>query len=96
MNNWRENYNTSNTPKIIGGITKNCTEMGKALYENIVTQMIPVTSTETAEMVKLLENTFRAINIGLANEMKLICDKLNIDVHNVIESMMLLRKPDIL
>ena len=81
-----ENYNTSNTPKIIGGITKNCTEMGKALYENIVTQMIPVTSTETAEMVKLLENTFRAINIGLANEIAIMCEKLGVNVWEVIDA----------
>ena len=57
-------YNTSNTPKIIGGITDQCTKIGHTLYSTIVKTIVPVTSTETAEMVKLLENTFRAINIG--------------------------------
>ncbi|MBT4370781.1 MAG: nucleotide sugar dehydrogenase, partial [Candidatus Marinimicrobia bacterium] len=63
-----EKYKTANTPKILGGITPNCGEMGEFLYETIVEQVVRVSSPETAEMVKLLENTFRAINIGLANE----------------------------
>ena len=61
-------YNTKNTPKIIGGITEKCSEVGKELYSKIIEDVIVVSSTETAEMVKLLENTFRSVNIGLVNE----------------------------
>lgn len=77
-------YKTKNTPKVIGGITKKCTEIAKALYEQIIDTVVPVYSTESAEMVKLLENTFRSINIGLANEMALMCDKLGVDVWEII------------
>ena len=70
-----EIYNTSNTPKVIGGITDKCSEVGKELYSKIIKEIVVVSSTETAEMVKLLENTFRAINIGLANGyLKMIID----------------------
>ena len=79
-------YNTRNTPKIIGGVTPECTALAKQLYENVVERVIPVSSTRSAEMVKLLENTFRAINIGLVNEIAIICDKLGIDVWEVIEA----------
>ena len=79
-------YNTSNTPKVIGGITENCTKIGKLLYEKIITSIVPVSSTETAEMVKLLENTFRAINIGLANEVAIMCEKLGINAWEVIDA----------
>ena len=79
-------YNTSNTPKIIGGITKKCSEIGKTLYSKIIKEVITVSSTETAEMVKLLENTFRAINIGLANEVAIMCEKLGINVWEVIDA----------
>ena len=79
-------YNTSNTPKVIGGITKACTKIGSALYENIVDKVVEVSSTETAEMVKLLENTFRAINIGLANEVAIMCEKLGVNVWEVIDA----------
>tara|TARA_Y100001970_G_C14244371_1_gene867043 strand:+ start:779 stop:2083 length:1305 start_codon:yes stop_codon:yes gene_type:complete len=81
-----ENYNTSNTPKVIGGITKNCSTVGKLLYNSIVDKVITVSSTETAEMVKLLENTFRAINIGLANEIAIMCEKLGVNVWEVIDA----------
>tara|TARA_B100001113_G_scaffold339974_1_gene323742 strand:- start:210 stop:1517 length:1308 start_codon:yes stop_codon:yes gene_type:complete len=81
-----ENYNTSNTPKIIGGITEQCTKAGHILYDTIVKTIVPVTSTETAEMVKLLENTFRAINIGLANEVAIMCEKLGVNVWEVIDA----------
>lgn len=77
---------TKNTPKIIGGVTPKCTRMAKLLYEQVVQQVIPVTSTKSAEMVKLLENTFRAVNIGLVNEVAIMCDKLGIDVWEVIEA----------
>ena len=81
-----EKYKTANTPKILGGITPNCGEMGEFLYETIVEQVVRVSSPETAEMVKLLENTFRAINIGLANEVAIMCEKLGIDVWEVIDA----------
>ena len=74
-----ETYNTSNTPKVIGGITNKCSEVGKELYSKIIKEIVVVSSTETAEMVKLLENTFRAINIGLANEVAIMCEKLGVN-----------------
>ena len=79
-------YNTSNTPKIIGGITQKCSETGKILYSTIINEVIVVSSPETAEMVKLLENTFRAINIGLANEVAIMCEKLGVNVWEVIDA----------
>ena len=81
-----EFYNTNNTPKIIGGITQKCSEVGKILYSKIIKKIITVSSTETAEMVKLLENTFRAINIGLVNEVAIMCEKLGVNVWEVIEA----------
>lgn len=79
-------YNTANTPKIIGGISKNSTEIAKVLYEQVIEKVIPVSSSKVAEMVKLLENTFRIVNIGLVNEIMLMCDKLGIDVWEVIDA----------
>jgi len=79
-------YNTSNTPKIIGGLTPICSEIGKKLYSTIINEVIIVSSPETAEMVKLLENTFRAINIGLANEVAIMCEKLGINAWEVIDA----------
>tara|TARA_B100000886_G_scaffold332625_1_gene285568 strand:- start:10441 stop:11757 length:1317 start_codon:yes stop_codon:yes gene_type:complete len=81
-----EYYNTSNTPKVIGGVTPKCSEVGKELYSKIIKEMIVVSSTETAEMVKLLENTFRAINIGLANEVAIMCEKLGVNAWEVIDA----------
>ncbi|HEX2906527.1 MAG TPA: nucleotide sugar dehydrogenase [Phototrophicaceae bacterium] len=77
-------YGVRNTPKVVGGVTPHCTEVAVALYETAVDQVLPVSSTTAAEMVKLLENTFRAVNIGLVNEMALMCDKLGVDVWEVI------------
>ncbi|HEX9722739.1 MAG TPA: nucleotide sugar dehydrogenase [Vicinamibacteria bacterium] len=79
-------WNTRNTPKIIGGMTPNCLEMARALYSHAVERVIPVSSTRTAEMVKLLENTFRSVNIGLVNEVALMCDRLGVDVWEVIDA----------
>ena len=79
-------YHTRNTPKVVGGITPACTELATALYGSCVDQVVPVSSTETAELVKLLENTFRSVNIGLVNEMAIVCDKLGVDVWEVIEA----------
>ena len=81
-----EKYKTANTPKILGGITPKCGEMGEFLYATIVEQVVRVSSPAPAEMVKLLENTFRAINIGLANEVAIMCEKLGIDVWEVIDA----------
>jgi len=79
-------YGTHNTPKIIGGVTPECTRLARQLYERVVECVIPVSSTKAAEMVKLLENTFRMVNIGLVNEIAIMCDKLNLDVWEIIEA----------
>jgi UDP-N-acetyl-D-glucosamine dehydrogenase len=78
-------YTIANTPKVIGGATPDCLEVALALYGQ-VTQPVPVSSTRAAEMVKLLENTFRAVNIGLVNEIAIICDKLDLDVWEVVNA----------
>lgn len=82
----RKDYGVANTPKVIGGITANCLEVTQALYGTIVDQLVPVSNTVTAEMVKLLENTFRAVNIGLVNEVALMCDRLGLNVWEVVEA----------
>ncbi|MFO7322130.1 MAG: nucleotide sugar dehydrogenase [Chloroflexota bacterium] len=79
-------YGVRNTPKVVGGVTPDCTEIAAALYSTAVDTVVPVSSTTTAEMVKLLENTFRAVNIGLVNEIALICDKLGVDAWEVINA----------
>ncbi len=79
-------FNTRNIPKVVGGVTPACTEVGTLFYRQALEQVIAVSSTKVAEMVKLLENTFRSINIGLANEMALMCDRMKIDVWEVIEA----------
>jgi UDP-N-acetyl-D-glucosamine dehydrogenase len=79
-------YHTKNIPKVVGGITPACTEMGRLFYSQALETVVPVSSTEVAEMVKLLENTFRMINIGLANEIALMCDRMGINVWEVIEA----------
>lgn len=79
-------YGTRNTPKVVGGITADCTRVVMALYEPAIDTLVPVSTTEAAELVKLLENTFRSVNIGLANEMAIVCDKLGVDVWEVIEA----------
>jgi UDP-N-acetyl-D-glucosamine dehydrogenase len=79
-------YTTGNTPKIIAGITPACSEAAKSLYEKIIKDVIVVSSTKAAEMVKLLENTFRAVNIGLVNEIAIMCDRLDVDTWEVINA----------
>ncbi|HEX6628983.1 MAG TPA: nucleotide sugar dehydrogenase [Gemmatimonadaceae bacterium] len=79
-------WNTKNTPKIVGGITPNCTEVAAALYGSCLDTLVPVSTCETAELVKLLENTFRAVNIGLVNEMAIVCDKLGVNIWEVIDA----------
>lgn len=82
----RTDWTTINTPKVMGGVTPACLEMGRLFYESAIERIVPVTSTEAAEMVKLLENTFRAVNIGLVNEVLLMCDKLGLDAWEVIDA----------
>lgn len=82
----RKDWTTLNTPKVIGGITPACTEVASTWYDLALETVIPVSSSETAEMAKLLENTFRMINIGLVNEMAIMCDRLGIDVWEVIDA----------
>jgi len=79
-------YLTKNTPKVLGGVTPACTEHSKAIYEQIFDEIVPVTSAEAAEMAKLLENTFRMINIGWVNELAIMCDRLGVDAWEVIDA----------
>lgn len=79
-------YNTKNTPKVVGGITPACVEVASALYRSCIDTVVPVSSPESAELVKLLENTFRAVNIALVNELAIICDKLGVNVWEVIDA----------
>ena len=79
-------FNTRNTPKVIGGITPACLKVAIALYQGAIDTLVPVSSPEAAELVKILENTFRSVNIGLVNEMAIVCDKLGVDVWEVIEA----------
>jgi len=82
----RKDFTTYNTPKVIGGITPACSEVAGVFYSMALEKVVPVTSAEVAEMAKLLENTFRMINIGLVNEMALMCDRLGVDVWEVIDA----------
>jgi len=82
----RKDWTTENTPKVIGGITAACTAVAQAMYAPAMTAIVPVTTAEVAEMTKLLENTFRAVNIALVNEMALMCERLGVDVWEVIRA----------
>ena len=82
----RRDYTMRNTPKVIGAVTPACLEVAMALYGEIVEEPVPVSNTAAAEMVKLLENTFRAVNIGLVNEVALMCDRLGLDVWEVVDA----------
>ena len=79
-------FNPSNIPKVIGGHTPACLEVGAALYSGAIEQLVPVSSTQTAEMTKLLENIFRSVNIALVNELKILCLRMGIDIHEVIRA----------
>jgi UDP-N-acetyl-D-glucosamine dehydrogenase len=79
-------FQTHNVPKVVGGLTPECSKLAAALYGTAIETLVPVSSTRVAEMVKLLENTFRAVNIGLVNELALMCDKMNIDVWEVVDA----------
>mgnify|MGYP003682953045 CR=1 FL=1 len=80
------NFTTQTIPKVCGGHTEACLEVGIALYEGVIDKVVPVSSTKAAEMTKLLENIHRAVNIGLVNEMKIVADKMGIDIHEVIDA----------
>src|SRR5687767_8843020 len=79
-------FHTHNVPKVVGGLTPDCSRLAAALYSSAIETIVPVSSTRVAEMVKLLENTFRAVNIGLVNELALMCDRMNIDVWEVVDA----------
>jgi UDP-N-acetyl-D-glucosamine dehydrogenase len=81
-----EKWTTKNTPKVLGGITEECRKAGLAVYEQIFDRIVPVQNTEAAELVKVYENTFRMINIALANELSMVCDRLGISVWEVIDA----------
>ncbi len=81
-----KNFTTQTIPKVCGGDTKACQEVGVALYAKVIDKVVPVSSTRTAEMTKLLENIHRAVNIGLVNEMKIVADKMGIDIYEVIDA----------
>jgi UDP-N-acetyl-D-glucosamine dehydrogenase len=78
------NFTTKSIPKVVGGHTDNCLNVGKALYKSIINQVVPVSSLKIAEMTKLLENIHRSVNIGLVNEMKIVADRMGIDIYEVI------------
>ncbi len=80
------NFTTRTIPKVCGGVTPACQEIGVALYSAVIDKVVPVSSTRAAEMTKLLENIHRAVNIGLVNEMKIVADKMGIDIHEVIRA----------
>lgn len=82
----RTDWTTINTPKVIGGITERCLQVASAWYGKSLNQVVPVSSAEVAEMAKLLENTYRMINIGMVNEMAIMCDRLGVDIWEVIEA----------
>ena len=82
----RKSHSTRTIPKVVGGQTPKCLEVGMALYAGVIDEVVPVSSTKAAEMTKLLENIHRAVNIGLVNEIKIVCDKMGIDVFEVIDA----------
>lgn len=79
-------FTTKNTPRVVGGVTTKCTKVAKLFYEQIVSMVVPMSSTKAAETVKLLENTFRSVNIGLVNEVALMCDRLGLNVWEIIDA----------
>ena len=82
----REDWTTRNTPKVVGGLTDECTKQATALYESAVETVVPVSSPEAAELTKLLENIFRSVNIALVNELAQLCDRMNLDVWEIVDA----------
>ncbi len=82
----RVDFTTKTIPKVVGGITKQCLKLGSALYSKIINSTVPVSSTRAAEMTKLLENIYRSVNIALVNELKMLCDRMDIDIWEVINA----------
>ncbi|HEY4708481.1 MAG TPA: nucleotide sugar dehydrogenase, partial [Thermodesulfobacteriota bacterium] len=82
----RVDFNTQTTPKLVGGVTKKCLKAGCSLYSKIVDKVVPVSSTGVAEMAKLLENIYRCVNIAMVNELKVLCDRMGMDIWEVIEA----------
>jgi len=80
------NFNTKTIPKVVSGVTENCLSLVKSIYDEIIDKTVPVSSTRAAEMTKILENIHRAVNIGLVNELKIVADKMSIDIYEVIEA----------
>lgn len=79
-------FSSTRIPKVVGGITENCAKVGQALYQAVISEVVPVRSTQVAEFTKLLENIYRAVNIGLVNELKVAADRMGIDIWEVIEA----------
>ena len=79
-------FSTRTIPKVLGGVTPACTQVGQALYGQVIDEVVTLSSTRAAEMTKLLENIHRAVNIGLVNELKIVCDRMDIDIHEVIRA----------
>src|SRR3990170_5625137 len=82
----RKDHSTKTIPKVVGGVTKNCLKAGHALYAKVVDTVVPVSSTMVSEMTKLLENIYRCVNIALVNELKMLADKMGMDIWEVIEA----------
>ena len=81
-----KNFTTSTIPKVVGGYTSACLDVGKAVYQSVIDTVVPVSSTKVAEMTKLYENIYRAVNIGLVNEMKIVADRMDVDIHEVVRA----------
>ena len=81
-----QKFTTKTIPKVCGGSTSSCLEVGIALYQQVIDEVVPVSSTQAAELTKLLENIHRAVNIGLVNEMKIVADKMGLDIHEIIQA----------
>jgi len=80
------NFHTKNTPKLVGGVTKKCGDVGELLYQQIIDEVVRVSSADVAEFAKILENVYRCVNISLINELKILADKMNLDIHEIVDA----------